>query len=187
MNPLLETVAEIDRFLTERNIPYVIMGGLAAQYWGEPRTTSDVDIQILIEEGAQERLFNELLQHFHERVSSALELALRIRVLLLQGSNGTPIDLTLAVPGYGEQVMMRRHLAQLHPDYSLFALISPEDLIIHKCLAGRPIDAQDIKAVLKKQANKLDLSYIRERLAEFAPLVEEFDVQAFLDDAMRER
>jgi len=40
----LEAAWEIHCFMTSHQIPYAIIGGLAVQYWGEPRLTGDVDI-----------------------------------------------------------------------------------------------------------------------------------------------
>ncbi|MEP9411414.1 MAG: nucleotidyl transferase AbiEii/AbiGii toxin family protein [Candidatus Brocadia sp.] len=42
---------EIHEFLTREGIPYVLIGGIALQWWGEPRFTRDVDIAILVNSG----------------------------------------------------------------------------------------------------------------------------------------
>jgi len=49
MNFLLEAAAEIADFLEREGVPYAILGGLAVQYWGEPRTTRDVDIIAMVQ------------------------------------------------------------------------------------------------------------------------------------------
>jgi len=56
---------------------------------------------------------------------------------------------------------------------------SVEDLIVHKILAGRPRDLEDVRAVLNKNP-ATDRGFVRQALAEFAatlgePLVERFD------------
>jgi hypothetical protein len=43
---------------------------------------------------------------------------------------------------------------------------SPEDLIIHKVIAGRPRDLEDVKNILVKQVD-LDFVYVRKWLDEF--------------------
>ncbi|MDP3767447.1 MAG: hypothetical protein Q8S13_05490 [Dehalococcoidia bacterium] len=43
MNRQFSTAWTVHRFLTDRSIPYVIIGGLAVQRWGNPRFTRDVD------------------------------------------------------------------------------------------------------------------------------------------------
>lgn len=42
-----------------------------------------------------------------------------------------------------------------------YAVISPEDLIIHKLVAHRPVDLQDVQGILRRQGSALDLKYIR--------------------------
>lgn len=59
---------------------------------------------------------------------------------------------------------------------------SVEDLIVHKILAGRPRDLDDVRAVLNKNP-AADRRFIRDTLAEFAatlgePLVKRFDAVA---------
>ncbi len=39
-------------------------------------------------------------------------------------------------------------------------VISPEDLILYKLLADRPIDRADIRGVLQEQAKRLDVTYL---------------------------
>ena len=46
VNGQFEAAWQLHRFLTERRIPYVIVGGIAVQRWGEPRLTIDVDLAI---------------------------------------------------------------------------------------------------------------------------------------------
>lgn len=181
MIDLMNAVIEAADYFEEKNIPYAIIGGIAVQYWGEPRTTRDVDVQIYLPEEKKEVVFRDILNHFSQRLSDAFQFALTARVLLIESSNGTPIDLTLAVPGFGDFVMARRVKAQIHPDYRPVFIISAEDLIVSKCFAGRPIDSQDVKHILKKNGNKLDLQYIRQWLADFAVFVEEFDINNFFE------
>jgi hypothetical protein len=40
-------------------------------------------------------------------------------------------------------------------------VISPEDLIITKILAGRPQDLEDVRGVLRERAESMDLDRIR--------------------------
>ena len=49
-------------------------------------------------------------------------------------------------------------------------------MIIHKAVAGRPQDLRDIEGIIIRQAQKLDLAYIRRWLAMFAGWLESDDV-----------
>ncbi len=46
MNGLEAAVAEVARTLDALHVPYMVIGGVAAGFWGEPRLTQDVDITI---------------------------------------------------------------------------------------------------------------------------------------------
>lgn len=43
MNELFRAALEMQRFLTGRNIPFCMIGGVAVGRWGEVRATKDVD------------------------------------------------------------------------------------------------------------------------------------------------
>lgn len=43
-----EAAKEIDEFLSEQNISYVIIGEIAVQRWGDPRLTKDVDVTLIV-------------------------------------------------------------------------------------------------------------------------------------------
>ncbi len=47
---------------------------------------------------------------------------------------------------------------------------SPEDVIIHKMFAGRPVDFEDAKNTLLKRKNKIHLRYLKKWLSEFESL-----------------
>ena len=51
-------------------------------------------------------------------------------------------------------------------------ICSAEDLIIHKAVAGRPKDLDDIESVIIRMAKKLDDDYIILWLHQFAELLE---------------
>ena len=55
-------------------------------------------------------------------------------------------------------------------------LCSAEDLIIHKAVAGRPQDLHDIEGVVLRQGTRLDVSYIRSWLTEFADLLGDLEI-----------
>lgn len=165
MNLQFEALWEIHQFLTSSKIPYAVIGGIAVQYWGEPRLTRDVDATVLVSMGQEKALANLLLEKFKARLPEALEFALKNRVLLLEASNGCPIDLSFGLPGYEEQVIARAIDYDLG-ESRLVQLCRAEDLIIHKAVAGRPQDCSDIEGVIFRQGRLLDVAYIRKWLKE---------------------
>jgi predicted nucleotidyltransferase len=181
---LHEAALEIAQFLESQNIPYVILGGLAVQHWGEPRTTRDVDVMVLILPAELEAIIKKILRKFNPRITNALSFALQHRVLLVNTLNGIPIDISLGIPGYEDEVI-RRAIDISLPGSSKVRMISSEDLIIHKCVAGRARDREDIERVLIRQRLAVDLDYIRRWLQDFAPLVNTSDVCAIFEEALQ--
>jgi predicted nucleotidyltransferase len=167
---LLDAVMEITAFLEEERVPYVILGGLAVQHWGEPRLTRDVDIAVMAVN--EESFLQQAAGRFDLRIPDAVAFARRSRVLLLYARNGFPIDISLSIPGYESEVMARA-VTVTWQGYKPVRLISCEDLIIHKSAAGRPRDLEDVKYILERQQNQVDLKYIRHWLRKFAAALPE--------------
>lgn len=44
---------------------------------------------------------------------------------------------------------------------------SPEDVIIHKLFAGRPVDLEDVRNILLKRKARLNIPYIKRWLSKF--------------------
>lgn len=181
---LWQAAAEIAQFLEEHEIGYVILRGLAVQHWGEPRTTHDIDVTVMVPQERLEQFIHEVLQRFRPRLPDARDFALHHRILLVESSGGVPIDISLSIPGYEEETL-RRAVRVSFPEGISLRLISAEDLIIHKSVAGRARDQEDIERILIRQKLQLDLDYIRRWLKDFLPLVSTHDVVAIFEEALR--
>lgn len=179
-----EAAWEIHLFLGEHKIPYAVIGGLAVQYWGDPRFTRDVDITVLLPIGEQE-FYDMLADRFSFRVSNPSEFARQTRMVLLRASNGFEIDVSLGIPGYEEEVMRRAVDYEVEPG-KFVKLCSAEDLVIHKAVAARPRDIEDIEGVVYRQGDKLDVSYIRLWLQQFADALDKSDLSAAFERMRRE-
>ena len=167
----LEAAWEIHCFMTSHQIPYAIIGGVAVQYWGEPRLTGDVDITAAIPPEKAEDFVQLIVSHFRARVSNPLDFARQTRMILIRASNGFKIDISMSLPGYEDEVMARAVEFELETGKQI-RLCSAEDLIIHKTVAGRPQDLYDIESVVYRQRLSLDVNYIRFWLHEFALILE---------------
>ncbi|MGD9841024.1 MAG: nucleotidyltransferase [Candidatus Bipolaricaulis sp.] len=171
---LLQAAIEVARFFEERGMRYFVIGGLALQHWGEPRLTRDVDITVLAQPGDLEPFVDAVLNRFSPRIPDARAFALRHRVVLVQTKDGVPVDLSLGIPGYEEEAWGRAVWVEL-PGVGRLRIVGPEDLIIHKCVAGRPRDVEDVEGILIRQGLKLDLELVRGWLDEFRPVVDTHD------------
>jgi hypothetical protein len=166
---------ELHVFLTRLGVPYVIIGGLAVRQWGEPRFTQDVDVTATLPLEDPVPLLREIAAHFPPRLPDAVDFARRHHVLLVRASNGAPLDISLGLPGYEEEVMARAVDWELEPG-KVVHLCSAEDLIIHKAVAGRPQDLRDIEGIVYRQGPTLNIAIIRRWLRAFAEVLEQPDL-----------
>lgn len=158
MNALFEAAGEICTFMSERQWKFCIIGGLAVQQWGEPRTTLDADFTLLTGWGDEKRFVDEILEHFKPRYDGAREHALTRRVLLIRATNGVSVDIALGALPFEEAMIERARLVDFSPEYQL-PCCSPDDLFIMKVFAGRPRDWQDAESVVDR-VKDLDSEYI---------------------------
>lgn len=170
-----EAAWEVHQVLTELGLPYAIIGGIAVQEWGEPRFTKDIDLTVLAPLEDLEDTVEAILNRFNSRVSDPLDLALHSRMIVVQATNGYPVDISLGVPGYEEEVMSRAVNYKLSSGKEV-RLCSAEDLIIHKAVAGRPQDIRDIEGVIIRQQHKLDAQYIHHWLTIFSDILETAEI-----------
>lgn len=175
MNEQEHAAWELHVFLVQRDVPYVIIGGLAVRQWGEPRFTQDVDATVVFPLDDPVSLLQELAAHFSPRLPDAVDFARRHRVLLVRASNGVPLDISLGLPGYEEEVMARAVDWELEPG-KVVCLCSAEDLVIHKAVAGRPQDLRDIEGIIYRQGTALDVTIVRRWLGAFAKVLAQPDL-----------
>lgn len=176
---------EVHQILTELDIPYAIIGGLAVQNWGEARFTRDIDLTIVVPVETQEAILQALSNYLQPRLPDALEFARANRIYLAQTRDGIPVDISLGLPGYEDEMVARAVDYVIKPGKTI-RMCSAEDLIIHKLVAGRPQDIRDIEGVIVRQASTLDLPYIRRWLNLFAEWLESDDVIDRFEKAWRE-
>jgi hypothetical protein len=141
---LLEKVLTVDQALSAADLPHAFGGGLALAYYGEPRVTVDIDINVFAS-----------IDRWSE-VESALA--------------GVPIDLDLD-PNELAGERQARLPWDLNPVHLFFSyddlhaempqairrvplagteipIVAPEHLVIRKALLGRTKDWLDIEAIL---------------------------------------
>ena len=140
--------AIILRTLAEHEVDYVVIGGLAVQAHGHPRTTQDLD---LVPEPSAANL-NRLragLEALNARPVGAagphpIELPSTGVVELDTDAGG--VDVHLAPPGAAPYADLRARALRLALDTEVL-VAGRDDLIAMKYAGGRPIDRSDIIAL----------------------------------------
>ncbi len=161
--PLL---AKLSEGFENQKIPYMIIGGQAVLIYGEPRFTKDIDVTLGV---GVERLPDllRLVETMGLKVltPNTTEFVQKTMVLPCQDpASGIRVDIVFSFSPYERQAMGRVRRIVLENKEICFA--SPEDLIIHKVIAGRPRDLEDIRVVLRKNPD-LDLTYVENWLRDF--------------------
>jgi hypothetical protein len=160
-----DLLAALARILASLRVRWYLFGAQAALIWGRPRLTADVDVTVRLDPEDPERLVRALeAGGFRLRVSPDADFVRRTRVLpFVYTPNGLPLDVVLAGPGLEEMFLERARPVQV-ADVTI-PVISPEDFIVVKILAGRPKDLEDVRGVLGERLPSLDVDAIRSTLA----------------------
>ncbi|HIJ65424.1 MAG TPA: hypothetical protein HPP77_05675 [Candidatus Hydrogenedentes bacterium] len=160
---LLENVA---RGLDQRGIPYMIIGGQAVLLYGEPRQTKDIDVTLGV---GPERLSDvqDLVatSGWKLLVESPEEFVAETMVLpCVDPASGIRLDFVFSFSPYERRAIARARLVSMGNTQVAFA--SLEDLIIHKTIAGRAHDLEDIRVLLLKHP-EADLAEVRHWIEQF--------------------
>lgn len=171
-----ELIKSIAQCLDKDKVPYMIIGGQAVLLYGSVRLTRDIDITLGVDtdklaliEGvcrkAELKILPENPQDFARdtKVLPAEQLKSRIRV-----------DFIFSFTPYETQAIDRAKKIQINEYPVKFA--SCEDVIIHKMLAARAVDIEDVKNMLIKNRNSVDLKYIEGWLLEFSRIPEHEEI-----------
>ena len=146
-----ELLSALSRALAALHAPWYLFGAQAAVVWGRPRLTADVDVTVRLDSDDPDTLVSALeASGFRLRASSSDDFVRRTHVLpFVYLPNGLPVDSVMAGPGLEELFLTRA--VQVDVAGVTVPVISPEDLIVTKVLAGRPKDLEDIHGVLRQR------------------------------------
>ena len=82
----------------------------------------------------------------------------------VEPSSGVRVDLVFSFTPYESAAIGRSRAIEIGGKPVRYA--GPEDLVVHKMLAGRPRDLEDVRSILVRQP-ALDRPFIRTQLADF--------------------
>lgn len=168
MNKLFRIARQLQEFCDGQGWRSCLIGGIAVNRWGRTRVTSDVDLNVLAGFGGEDHVIDTLLASYAARIPNAKEFARSKRVLLLNSSEGTGIDVSLGALPFEEKAIERSS------SFSFGGIelrtCSAEDLIVMKLFASRAIDILDAEGVAIRNRGKLDWAYIEQQLHPLAEL-----------------
>jgi hypothetical protein len=172
---MFESILEkIALALGQAAVPYMVIGGQAVLLHGEPRLTKDIDITL----GAGLDRLAEIRALVHTMGLDPLvdpeNFTPRTMVLPCSDPDtGIRVDFIFSFRPYERQAIARALRVRIRAAEVRFA--SAEDLVIHKMIAGRPRDLEDVRIILLKNPG-LDIDYVRHWLSDFSSaLTDDFD------------
>lgn len=150
----------------------MLIGGQAVLIYGRPRLTQDIDITLGIDTD-EFQIIEKVCKKLRLRVlpENPENFAKETKVLPAEDSKTKiRLDFIFSFSPYEAQAIERAKKVTVDRYPVKFA--SCEDVIIHKMVAGRAIDEEDVRSILLKNKNSIDFNYIKKWLLEFNDIME---------------
>lgn len=155
------TLLAVTAPLGEAEIPYMLVGALAAMAYGRPRTTDDFDLAIDIRATTVDQLETVLARSGLDVIGPSPS-SFGERFKLLGGEIKGEVFISGQHPYHHREFQRRRTMrvgSERHP------VMAPEDVVLRKLVNLRvrrnPNDLFDLRSVLRNQWLDLDLDYLR--------------------------
>ncbi len=162
---LPDQILAIHTELDNADIPHAFGGAIALAYYGQPRATTDVDINIALKVEQHSRVLDSLSSLFpiQDRAGAEREIMQNAQVRLRWVQ--IPVDLFFSDIPFHESIAVR--CKEVDFVGTKIPIISAEDLIICKSAFNRSKDWPDIENIFKVQGHNLDQGYLRHWVNEF--------------------
>lgn len=160
---LLERLATA---LEGHSIAYMVIGGQAVLLYAEPRLTRDIDITLGLSVNRLPTLLRAIGPlGLRIRVENPEEFARQTMVLPCEeAASSIRVDFIFSNSPYEAEALSRVNRVTVGGSRVCYA--SVEDLVIHKLVAGRPRDIEDVRGVLLRNPG-YDREYVQRWLADF--------------------
>ena len=162
---LLLDVIEI---LNSFQVPYAVIGALAASFYGPVRASMDADAIVSL--GPDKLQMEKLMSEFKK---SGCSVSLRhgdtedpvAGVINVRDHFSNRVDLLTGIHGMGKDIFSRSVTAAFMG--SKIQMIGVEDFIAMKIFAGSPLDLDDAWGVIKISRDKVNFILLRELVQRF--------------------
>ena len=161
---------DVAALLTELGIPYAAVGGLAVSFHGSPRATHDADAVIWLrgtgktEQDLVRRLTNAGYRTILRRGDIDDPIS---GVVVVEDAHANRVDLLLGIRGMDPKAAERSILAPLLG--GTVSIVTAEDLIAMKLLAGGAQDMEDVRGILYVSGQRLDRELLKSLVEPYGP------------------
>ncbi len=164
-------LAKLANAFANAHIPYMVIGGQAVLLYGEPRLTKDIDITLGVGLD-QYSTITKVIESIplHSLITDKQFTQDTMVLPCHEIATGIRVDLIFSFSPYEQEALKRINCVYIGETDVCFA--SLEDLIIHKIIAGRPRDLEDIQTMLLKNPH-WDQLYVQHWLQDFSQALNE--------------
>ena len=182
--PVADVLADLRRALDGAGLRWFLFGAQAAILHGVARLSADVDITVELGARPTHDLVEALTRGGFELLVPDEGFVEATRVMpFAHRASRMPVDVVLAGPGLEEQFLARAEIRKIGG--VAIPVVSVEDLITMKILAGRPRDLEDVAGVARAHRQDLDLRQIRATLRLLEGALDRADLVTELDRILR--
>lgn len=169
---LVKEFIRVIEALTPYKNPWAICGGLAASIYSKlPRFTNDIDIMLIdTKEATAKNVASEIIQSlgYQNIIGSVPDFQQpekQVTGLICARDESSDrfvgIDFLLPVLPWVPDGVSNAQTNLIDYGFGAIPTITPEDLIIAKKIAGRPVDLQDIQNIIS--SHKLNYEYLQSK------------------------
>lgn len=160
---LAEALADLLANFDRRGVDYALAGGWAFSALVEPRATTDIALLILLEEPSSEAIRSLLAPLFDSIIVPPAPMTVRgismWRSVGVRREQEVVVDFLMADSDFLRAALARKHRIEL--ERLAVAVLTLEDLILLKMLAGRLQDQADLEKIeARKSQLQIDWAYI---------------------------
>jgi hypothetical protein len=172
--------------------PCALMGGVALTVWNHPRATRDVDLLIAVESDSIQPVIESMkASGFRPKKSPPLITVgthhfVQFLYTPLDEAYDVQIDLLPAESDYQRSAITRRVQRQVPGIILPIDVLSCDDLILFKPLAGRVIDRADAAMLLRENRDAIDVDYLNSWAArlDLTTLLAEIWIEAYPEESL---
>jgi predicted nucleotidyltransferase len=144
--PLLPDFLDLLRYLNEEKVEYLIVGGMAVNYYGYHRSTGDLDIWVAVSATNQDRLANALQRFGFSARSVSHRPLLEKPNFIRIGQEPIRVEIHSDISGVQfDECAARAEVCSIEGIDVRF--ISLKDLRTNKAASGRTKDRADLEAL----------------------------------------
>ena len=158
-----EQLSAVAGALSALGAEFMLIGGLAVGVWAEPRATKDADLCVRVLASAADltrSLATAGLEVARGDLARALVQGESVRLRRIgQGDEPIVVDLLVAITPFEIEALARRQPMRVLGVE--LPVVTAEDLLVFKLIAGRPQDLADAALLLDLHGDTFDFARVR--------------------------